>query len=55
MGVGNHWRQIVYQVEFKDNYEDVKEQDTADAFQYCLSGWNTDVQNLSSYDNNTGQ
>lgn len=45
---------IVYQMEFPDNYQEVKQQDTVTNFQYSASGWSTSPDNLSSYDGNTG-
>ena len=42
-------------MEVPDDFQDVKEQDTSGAFQYSLSGWETNPENLSSYDGNTGQ
>ena len=48
-------RQIVYQMEIPDDYEEVRQQDTDNNFQYSPSAWSTDPENLWTYDGSTGQ
>lgn len=39
--IGNRWRQIVYQVEFPDDYGGFREFDGYGAFTYSPAGWDT--------------
>ena len=48
-------RQIIYQMEIPDDYEEVRQQDTDSNFQYLPSAWSTDPENLWTYDGSTGQ